>query len=78
LSPWQELHEFLKDLTDWEQTVKIKEKKLAGGTLKNLGFFKSITVLICSLRVELLNQASFLNVSRIAIWIHCHDTVVCP
>ncbi|CAK9236093.1 unnamed protein product [Sphagnum jensenii] len=24
-----ELHEFLKDLTDWEQTVKIKEKKLA-------------------------------------------------
>lgn len=35
LSPWQELHEFLKDLTDWEQTVKIKEKKLASGTTKD-------------------------------------------
>jgi hypothetical protein len=30
-----ELHEFLKDLTDWEQTVKIKEKKLASGATKD-------------------------------------------
>jgi hypothetical protein len=32
-----ELHEFLKDLTDWEQTVKIKEKKLASVTTKDSG-----------------------------------------
>ncbi|CAK9234912.1 unnamed protein product [Sphagnum troendelagicum] len=31
-----ELHDFLKDLTDWEQTVKIKEKKLASGTNKDM------------------------------------------
>ncbi|CAK9881779.1 unnamed protein product [Sphagnum jensenii] len=29
-----ELHDFLKDLTDWEQTVKIKEKKLASVNTK--------------------------------------------
>ncbi|CAM6018633.1 unnamed protein product, partial [Sphagnum balticum] len=64
LSPWQELHEFLKDLTDWEQTDAIKpaleEKKedCAHNFTTTLDFGRWCT--ICGMVVEHVKDMVFM------------------